>query len=882
MKWLKRILAAVVIIVLLLAIGIGIFVATVDPNDYKEEIVAAVDQATGRQLTLTGDIALSIFPRLGLRLGEARLSNAEGFGDKPFASVEGVDVGVALMPLLKKQVRADKVVLKGLQLDLQTDPQGVTNWDDLMARFGGEGEAAAPKEPAVTGDASDVAVAIGGIEIDNASLSWKDAQAGTDVTVSPLNLKTGELEPGKPFDLDLSLTTKLAEPAVDADIRLVSNIAPDLDARRVTLSGVKLQVNASGAGIPNTDLVLTANAEMDLQTQRAQLTDVDLQVDASGGGMPTAEVNLKTSAALDLQAQKGKLAGFTLDVTATGEDIPDTTAKLQGDVTLDLAAQRYEIPNLSADVKTTGGDMPETAANLQARASADLTAQRYQLGDAVLKVRAAGEGLPQDGVTADLKTNIAADLNAGTVDVTPLNLQALDLTLDGEIRASDVMTQAKLSGGLKSSTFNPRKLMQAFAIEAPVTTDPNVLSKAALNIAFKATDNGTDVPGIDITLDDTKISGKAAVQDFTKPKIGFQLAIDQIDLDRYTAPADPDAPAAEPGEGDAPSDDSLNLPVDTLRSLNVNGQLDIGQLKVSGLRLRNVKATLSAQDGLVQLSPFTLAAYQGRFEGGGSVDVRQDTPQINIESNLKGLEISGFIKDLLGEESSYIRGLSDLGFKLTTSGDKISTLKQQLDGSIRLGASDGALQDAELARKVEAVAALLQGRKPAATGEELVFKILDGAAQIENGVLKNENLKLITPIIVAKGEGAADLPQSQVDYRMGIGLATSEGGAKGGVYVPIRITGAFDNLSYKLDLEAAAKERLKLELDDQKAKLEARAEEEQEKLRLKAEEERQKLEQKAEAKKEELQQKLEQETQEKTEELQDKLKEKLKDKLKLF
>ena len=66
---------------------IGLFVIALvgvalvfDPNDYKPEISAAVEDATGRTLTLDGDLELNLFPRLRIALGEAALSDAAGFG----------------------------------------------------------------------------------------------------------------------------------------------------------------------------------------------------------------------------------------------------------------------------------------------------------------------------------------------------------------------------------------------------------------------------------------------------------------------------------------------------------------------------------------------------------------------------------------------------------------------------------------------------------------------------------------------------------------------------------------------------------------------------------------------------------------------------------
>ena len=66
------------IIVLLVAALLAVWVF-VNPNDYKGKIAAAVKESTGRELNLSGDIKLSVFPWVALELGPASLGNPPGF-----------------------------------------------------------------------------------------------------------------------------------------------------------------------------------------------------------------------------------------------------------------------------------------------------------------------------------------------------------------------------------------------------------------------------------------------------------------------------------------------------------------------------------------------------------------------------------------------------------------------------------------------------------------------------------------------------------------------------------------------------------------------------------------------------------------------------------
>src|SRR5918994_1035552 len=46
----------------LIVIGLVLVVVFVDPNDYRDDIEKLVEEKTGRELTLSGDLKLSVFP----------------------------------------------------------------------------------------------------------------------------------------------------------------------------------------------------------------------------------------------------------------------------------------------------------------------------------------------------------------------------------------------------------------------------------------------------------------------------------------------------------------------------------------------------------------------------------------------------------------------------------------------------------------------------------------------------------------------------------------------------------------------------------------------------------------------------------------------------
>jgi len=130
MKLLKWLLGTIIVLVLVVGIGIAAMVHLVDWNDFKDTIQNQVKKQTGRELEIAGDLSPSFFPWAGLSIGQIAVANADGFGDKPFASIAGADVKVNLIPLIKREINVRTIQLKGLNLDLQRSADGTSNWDD--------------------------------------------------------------------------------------------------------------------------------------------------------------------------------------------------------------------------------------------------------------------------------------------------------------------------------------------------------------------------------------------------------------------------------------------------------------------------------------------------------------------------------------------------------------------------------------------------------------------------------------------------------------------------------------------------------------------------------------------------------------------------------
>jgi AsmA protein len=249
MSRILKIVGILVGVVVVLIIGAIVAVAVlVDPNDYKGEITTAVNEATGRTLTLDGDLALDFFPRIGVALGAASLSNAPGFGDAPFASIAGAKVSVELLPLIFGSVRVAEISLDGLRLNLARNARGVNNWQDLGGGASAPPAADAAGAAPAGGSSAPVDLGVGSLRITDAEVNWSDQSTGSDWMLTSFDFEASDFALGESFPLSIAFNLAGAEVEVAIESEMNATIA--LAENSYRLDDLEVTIDGRGAGWP--------------------------------------------------------------------------------------------------------------------------------------------------------------------------------------------------------------------------------------------------------------------------------------------------------------------------------------------------------------------------------------------------------------------------------------------------------------------------------------------------------------------------------------------------------------------------------------------------------------------------------------------------------
>jgi len=162
-------------------------------------------------------------------------------------------------------------------------------------------------------------------------------------------------------------------------------------------------------------------------------------------------------------------------------------------------------------------------------------------------------------------------------------------------------------------------------------------------------------------------------------------------------------------------------------------------------------------------------------------------------------------------------------------------MKKALAGTASLSLKDGAIKGINLAQSLRDIKGKLGAKQDstqqAKAGEKTDFSELSASLKIKDSVAHNEDLAMKSPFLRLTGAGDIDIGRGQMNYLAKASVVSSSAGQGGkeldqlkGLTVPVRVTGPFDALSYKLELGDLVADMAKAKLDEKKDELKTKAE----------------------------------------------------------
>ncbi len=398
---LKGIVFGFIALLAIAGAGAAYFVMNAPADLVRDRVVAEVKARTGRDLKIAGPATFTLYPNIGVSMRDVSLSPPPGMTGKPLVTMEGLDVSVRILPLLKREVYVERIILQKPVFELYADKQGRKSWEFAALSTPGPvrlAQAATPPAPGAKPTASDAPAGLpanvpaaaptgtapadtkrasieqlhfGNVRIENGTVRYADAATGAAQEASAINMKVGLSDLRQPLSADGDLVWKGQKVGVDLTLTSLKSVMDDKPAR------VALSV-ASAPATARFDGSLTIRDGYDAEgTLEAKSQSVRALAKWLGTELPKAKGYGPFEAT-------GQLRATAKAISLSGAKITLDGATANGQLTVETPGERPYIKttlsiselDLNKYIGTGGGSYSEPAAAAKPAAAPEAAAEK--------------------------------------------------------------------------------------------------------------------------------------------------------------------------------------------------------------------------------------------------------------------------------------------------------------------------------------------------------------------------------------------------------------------------------------------------------------------------------------------------------------------------
>jgi uncharacterized protein involved in outer membrane biogenesis len=646
----KKILIAVGALLVLAVAAILIVPSFIDWNGYKAQIESEARKQTGRNLSIDGDISLALLPAPKLSVKGVRFANAEGGSAPDMATLESLDVRVALLPLLSGKIQVTSLTLVKPTILLEKLPDGHGNWEIAPA-----GETA-PSEGAHEGIGSGggLALSFDSVRIENGTFIYRDPAAGSEQKLDALDSEIHIGSLSGPFDATGSAAYQGIKARFEANAGALAAGQPSTVRLKLALGNPESTLEFSG--VASTGGEAGPHLAGKLTAGGGDLSALMNALSPGGGSNPLMKQKFSLATDIDAGPEGGSAKNLILalgDQQATGEAAVALGEIIKAKLTMSLP--RLDLDKLlAATPPPPAGDQSQAQAPVPQTRPPSFSLPQNILADIDLGIEAISYN---NGVVN--KVRLVAQVANGEVSVTRFNASlpgGSDVALAGKLAAVEGLPS--FAGTLELHSDNLRSLLEWLKVAMPAMP-PDRLRKLSLASRVTATPSQLQIAEMDLRFDSSRVAGGVVVAlpnaERKVPGLGIGLAIDQINLDAYlpaagaadtTQPATAQPSTTQPATtGTAQTADATKpkpsggLPLDALKplaGLNANVELKVGSLTMNDQTAKGVHLDATLQGGTLTLRDVSVKDFAGGSGNlSGTVADLATEPTLDSQFSLK-------------------------------------------------------------------------------------------------------------------------------------------------------------------------------------------------------------------------------------------------------
>ena len=613
----RRALIVFVALVVVLAVAALVVPSFIDWNAYKPDLAERAEAETGRVLVIDGDIDFRLLPAPELSAREARLSNIAEAETAEMASLAAIEIRIAFLPLLRGDIRVERVSLVDPVVALERLADGRANWIFEPPHQPSDSGASEPGATDLDTDAtatdSGSGLRLDALEIENGVVTFRDAASGTTARLDRLNANVSADSLAGPFSAEGSVVAGGIPIAFDLSAGAISegqafpvgiDVALTDAPASIRLDG-KVSVLDETADVGG-QLVVSADSAEALGTALAGVLGAELPP------LPAEPFSFRTRIAASTQETALNEMLITLGQTrATGAVSAAYDDGIQVDVALSF--NRIDLDRLLAE----GGSGSRPAA---AAAGNETTALAGAPSEGTL-------ALPDDFSGSFNLQVEALTYNAGIVRQLSVSASALrgvlevsraaallpggsDVTVSGSFAAGE--QGPEFSGRLEAASDNLRALLSWLAVDTSAIPAER-LRKAVVGADLGITPEFAQISGMDLRVDSSRLTGEGSFAFSDRPSFSVDVAVDRFNADAYRPVADPaDVPTpTEATENDATAtdDDGVSDP----EGFDADLRLHIDEFTYNDTLATGLNIDASLADGVLVVRDASIQDIGGGF-----------------------------------------------------------------------------------------------------------------------------------------------------------------------------------------------------------------------------------------------------------------------------
>lgn len=735
-KLLKRSGVALVLLLLVAVVGGAIFLLNFDPKVYQDRLVKEVKLRYERDLKINGDIEVSVFPRIGLRVSDVTLSNKNS--DEEFSSMEEVRFGVALWPLLFDRFLVDHVKVSGFKSHIVRYADGSLNIDDFyalppdfdqeqLAHRRQQIEAAGGSRPRGRMEVNEFKVDIAGLDLEGGSVLFEDQSNERQFSLEDMNIYTGRITFAEPFSLTLTAKVDARDSSDNATLNMRGMMRLDPVGSIYEAERLNATLQGQIKGYKIDEASLSGNFSLDDYSGYANAKAFKLLLNLSALDRQNSIANFS------LETQADELGLSRVDTQLLAENL-----SLNGSVADSekrLLSWQLNSPNLNFSDFDAAGEPLTGTVQFKGEESMDVNVSLDGFSGLASDLRVKESKL-QGKYLSSANRDIDIDL------ASPLNLNLLRggfefEELSGVVRLSDVdMSQeASVSGFIRGALLSELKPYVHYNIDA--------------------------------LIDSERLHLVGSLDGLSKPKVNFSLTAETLDLDRVlgversantktadepktTAKIEKTLEDAEVADGEAPSVSEITIPAVGSLSLNQEllsrlsgyGVLAADKLTYRGLEFLDFSTGVAFGSG----SNFDFESFQAKVFGGelsSSLGLSLDSGRVDLNFEIVGADIDQLLQYF--KARVLLNGKAVIQGVLQSQGFNQQELVNNLDGNLKLGIKQGVLHGFSVNKVLDDINYIVDTGSQQLffdESEQTPFESFMFDSQIDRGVISFDEFKL--------------------------------------------------------------------------------------------------------------------------------------------